>query len=326
MTAPRGREDLQRIADAAGFRIEMVETVARLLDVLSHIAANPFLRDRVALKGGTAINLFELAAPRLSVDIDLNHIGSPDRAVAEAEWPDIHRDLAAACGAAGVRSTGSARTAAALWSFTGRFFDGVGRRQKLKVDLNHQHRVPLWPTRSRDSIPLHGLRATGIPVVDVHELCAGKLVALLDRGKPRDVFDAPRILELASVDPERVRKAVVVLSAGTRNLDLRGLTELRPRVRLSEMREQLRPVVHVDAATSDEAWDIYSERLLDECEQALTRLLPVRDDEREFLDRLLDHGEVHPEALFAPDDFRERVRHHPTVRFRAENVRRIRGL
>jgi hypothetical protein len=33
----------------------------------------------MVLKGGTALNLFVLDVPRLSVDIDLNYIGAADR-------------------------------------------------------------------------------------------------------------------------------------------------------------------------------------------------------------------------------------------------------
>jgi len=49
-----------------------LETVFRLVDLRRSINSHPFLRPRLALKGGTALNLFALDVPRLSVDIDLN--------------------------------------------------------------------------------------------------------------------------------------------------------------------------------------------------------------------------------------------------------------
>jgi len=49
-----------------------------LLRVLPHVAQAPVF----ALKGGTAINLFEQKMPRLSVDIDLVYLPLDDRAVA----------------------------------------------------------------------------------------------------------------------------------------------------------------------------------------------------------------------------------------------------
>jgi hypothetical protein len=51
------------------------------------LRSHPFLKQRIVLKGGTALNAFVLHLPRLSVDIDLNYIGSSDREVMLAERP-----------------------------------------------------------------------------------------------------------------------------------------------------------------------------------------------------------------------------------------------
>ena len=48
------------------------------IDLPESMRAHPFLGRRMALKGGTALNLFVLDFPRLSVDIDLNYIGACD--------------------------------------------------------------------------------------------------------------------------------------------------------------------------------------------------------------------------------------------------------
>ena len=40
-----------------------------LLDLLAELSEHPLLKDKLALHGGTAINLFMLNIPRLSVDI-----------------------------------------------------------------------------------------------------------------------------------------------------------------------------------------------------------------------------------------------------------------
>jgi len=79
------RERLIRDADATGFRPEILEKALHLLTLLEGFNRHPFLRDRIALKGGTALNLFLLDLPRLSVDIDLNYIGALDRETMQAE-------------------------------------------------------------------------------------------------------------------------------------------------------------------------------------------------------------------------------------------------
>ena len=73
--------ELTREANETGFRPEIMEKVWHLMSILDGISIHPFLKDRLVLKGGTALNLFffDFDLPRLSVDIDLNYIGQLDR-------------------------------------------------------------------------------------------------------------------------------------------------------------------------------------------------------------------------------------------------------
>jgi hypothetical protein len=57
-------EQVTREAAESGFRLESTEKVARLLEVLSGLQRHPHLKTRLALKGGTALNLFVLDVPR----------------------------------------------------------------------------------------------------------------------------------------------------------------------------------------------------------------------------------------------------------------------
>ena len=63
------RERLRREATATGFRVEILEKVAQLLGLLDGFNRHPYLKGRLALKGGTALNLFVFDVPRLSIDI-----------------------------------------------------------------------------------------------------------------------------------------------------------------------------------------------------------------------------------------------------------------
>lgn len=55
-----------------GFIRDTLEKVYRLADILEYLNTNPILKDSLALKGGTAINLTIFNLPRLSVYIDLD--------------------------------------------------------------------------------------------------------------------------------------------------------------------------------------------------------------------------------------------------------------
>ena len=54
-------------AQMTGFRPDVLEKVLQLLNLLERLDSHPFLKGRLALKGGTALNLFLFKLPRLSV-------------------------------------------------------------------------------------------------------------------------------------------------------------------------------------------------------------------------------------------------------------------
>ena len=86
-------EKLAAEAATTGFRPDVLEKVAHLLGLLDAIRTHPFLKGKLVLKGGTALNLFVFDAPRLSVDIDLNYIGTGDRDAMLTERPKIEQTL-----------------------------------------------------------------------------------------------------------------------------------------------------------------------------------------------------------------------------------------
>ena len=91
------REALLREGAATGFVPAMLEKVLKLIAVLEALNRHPATAGKLALKGGTAINLFLFDVPRLSVDIDLNYVGSADREVMLAERPTIMATVKAVC-------------------------------------------------------------------------------------------------------------------------------------------------------------------------------------------------------------------------------------
>jgi len=65
------------------------------MDLLEAIFSHSYHIDCLVLKGGTALNLFVFDLPRLSVDIDLNFIGLPDRNLMLLEKPNLEKSLEA---------------------------------------------------------------------------------------------------------------------------------------------------------------------------------------------------------------------------------------
>jgi len=73
------RDRIEGLARKSGFSQDLLEKVIRLAEVAERISAHPLLSRVLALKGGTALNLFGGSPPRLSVDLDFNYVGALDR-------------------------------------------------------------------------------------------------------------------------------------------------------------------------------------------------------------------------------------------------------
>ena len=178
------RERLQREAATTGFRVEILEKVAHLLELLDGFNRHPYMKGRLALKGGTALNLFVFDAPRLSIDIDVNYVGQLDREAMLAERPEVERALEAVCGRADIaveRAPGS--HAGGKWRL--RYESAEGQIASLELDINYMLRAPLWNPTPAVAKPVGTLPTPAFPILDIHELAAGKLAALLARQASR---------------------------------------------------------------------------------------------------------------------------------------------
>jgi predicted nucleotidyltransferase component of viral defense system len=181
--------------------------VALLLRVLPHVMA----RQEFALKGGTAINLFVRAMPRLSVDIDLVYLPIEDR---EKSLAGIHTGLndiknkieRLVPGTKVAPKSGPGGRTHALVVQT--------ESSQIKIEPNTTIRGTVFPSIQKRIKPivLKELKLN-IPVraqlVSLPDLFGGKICAALDRQHPRDLFDVMYLLKNEGISP-KVRKAFLV--------------------------------------------------------------------------------------------------------------------
>lgn len=307
--------DLERLSSEAGFQPEAVEKVLHLLELLDALRVHPYLADRLVLKGGTALNLFLLDMPRLSVDIDLNYVGAVDREVTAAERPRVEQAIHAVC----------ARQRLLIARVPGEHAGGKwrlgyprpdGRSGRLELDLNYLFRVPLWPTERRDSLPVGATRANRVAVLDEHELVAGKLAALFGRSASRDLFDAHQLLTRPGLDAERLRIASVAYGAMGRR-DWRTVTLDGVAMDPGDADRRLLPLLRRSNAPTRRDLPGWCTRLVDECRERLSLVLPLRSHEREFIDGVLDRGEINPTLLTTDRELQQRIASHPALLWRA---------
>ncbi|MCL2736541.1 MAG: nucleotidyl transferase AbiEii/AbiGii toxin family protein [Propionibacteriaceae bacterium] len=176
--------------DFTGFRADATEKVIRLLTILNSVSADPWLRMRVCLHGGTAINLFALDAPRLSVDIDLNYIGHADRDAMMAERDDLEQAII------DTGNQASFTVVPGKSEHSGRKFllhyQGSHGPDHVKIDLDYLNRSPLLPSEPK-TVHLSSGGDVTFPVNSDIELFAGKTKALVERVAVRDLYDIAQI-------------------------------------------------------------------------------------------------------------------------------------
>src|ERR1035438_6700481 len=142
----------QLLAEASRLRLQpdMLEKAVRLASLLGHLRDHPYLAGRWALKGGTALNLFYLDVPRLSVDIDLNYIGAAEREAMLAERPKVEQAIDQTCRRENLTlQRVPSDHAGGKWRL--RYASVLSGGGNLELDLNFLQRVPLWPVQPHDA-------------------------------------------------------------------------------------------------------------------------------------------------------------------------------
>ncbi|MBU0673175.1 MAG: nucleotidyl transferase AbiEii/AbiGii toxin family protein [Proteobacteria bacterium] len=180
-------------------------------------------------------------------------------------------------------------------------------------------RVPLWPINLMDSKQVGSYQAPGVPILDIHEIAAGKLAALLTRQASRDLFDAHLLLTQQELDSQMLRLAFVVYGAMNR-VDWRSVSLDDVNFDARELENSLIPVLAGNALDGSDI-ETWTNSLVEECRAALSVVLPLSENEREFLDGLLDCGRIDPSLLTDDPDMTDRIHSHPLLAWKALNVK-----
>lgn len=319
-----GAEEIQDTAATLGFRPDTMEKVFRLLSLLETLRSNTFLRPRIALKGGTALNLFLFEVPRLSVDIDLNYIASGERATLLADKPKVEQAIVAVCSREGLTVKRlPSEHAGGKWRMS--FVNSAGSSDKLEIDLNFMLRLPLWPVTTLDSKRLGPAVAREIAVVDRHELAAGKLTALCSRHASRDIFDARELLRRTDLDRDKLRLAFVVYG-GLNRKDWRTVQIGDVSAEAAKLERELVPMLRAGVRPKQADIASWAESLVLETRTLMNLVLPLEEHELAFLERLNGAGHIAPELLTTDPGMQALIREQPGLKWKAMNVKKRLGL
>lgn len=313
------RETLVEAQGRTQFAAPQLEIVIRLRDLLERMAADRDLVDALVLKGGTPLNLCFGLPPRLSVDLDFNYIGAADRAGMLKARPEIVAALERLGRRAGYQVQRS-REDHAGQKFYFRYRSALGTAARLQVDINFLFRMPVLAVQSQpvwsplDEAPLE------TSVVAMGELMAGKMLALIDRSAPRDLFDVARYATRTALPTLGSRDRLVFIAlSGALNHALTNYTiERVQRVTDDALETQLYPLLQgKDRPTMKDLWA--------SAEPLVSGWLSLQENEREYTMRL-QRGQLQPELLFPDDEqLATTLRAHPVLRWKAQNAREHAG-
>lgn len=294
-------------ANEVGFIRDTFEKVYRLTDILKYINNNHLLKEVLALKGGTAINLTVFNMPRLSVDIDLDYCNPVDRDEMLREREIINIDLIKYMQTNGYTLSPKTKNPFTLDSWIFEFINCGGNKDNIKIEINYSNRVHVLNIKERKIITEVLSETFLVRTLDPIELFGSKLSALINRAAVRDLYDVNNMIKYGLFDEseyEILKKCFIFYWAITSS-------EIKERFDLSQIdainehqiRRHLYPVIR-----KAENFDLYSAKK--SVKEFIADLLVLTPKEEEFLN-FFKQKEYCPELLFDNKEIIDRISKHP---------------
>jgi len=311
---------LGKIAKELGFVRDTIEKVARLADILEYLNTNPILKDSLALKGGTAINLTIFNLPRLSVDIDLDYLIASSREEMIESRDVVNVIINDYMVSKGYSKSLKTKNSHSLDSWVFDYLGASGNKENIKIEINYSLRAHIFEVEERPIITEYLSSGYKVKCLAPIEIYGSKINALLSRAAARDLYDARNMIHFGLFDEsqeELLRKCVVfyaVISAKDRNnINKTFDTAAIDLITNQKIRRELLPVIK-----RKEDFELRSAKKL--VKEYITDLMVLSKDEKEFIAKF-ECGEYNPELLFEDKNIQERIRNHPMALWKTRDLK-----
>jgi predicted nucleotidyltransferase component of viral defense system len=288
------------------FNNDYYHQVELLLSIMPTIAEEKCF----ALKGGTAINLFVQNMPRFSVDIDLTYLPIENR---ETSLTNIASSLLTIKNKIEQTENIKVLEKRSLQNKQLTKLFAVRNNVMVKIEPNDVLRGTIFPTVVRNLVTnaeqLFKISLSGVPILSVEELYAGKICAALSRQHPRDLFDIKILLENSGIT-ELMRKAFVVYLASS-SMPINEL--LNPNLINQQQIFEQEFLGMANVSTSYRKLEATRTRLINKIKRILT------NNERQFL-LSVKLGE--PNWSLLPD---LKIQNFPALNWKIMNIRQMRS-
>ena len=303
-----------KLSEDTGFQKDILEKVHRLIMILEFINNNAYLKDRLILKGGTALNLTLFNLPRLSVDLDFDYHSFENRDKVLKERRKVKEILYEFFQREGYGISQKSKEYFALESIVVDYINNAGNNDNIKLEINYSLRHHIWPTVLRKANTKLFGSTFEVRTLNGVELVASKTVALLNRLAARDFYDLYNVAKYQIIpeqDYEHFCNAVIFYCSLAGHLpDLDKLSERVDDLSELTIKQELQPML-----VKSERFDLDSAKKV--VREFLSNSLVIQSKHRKYLERFTG-GNYQPELLFSSSSL-ENIQEHPMAIWKTMN-------
>ncbi|MFW6159954.1 MAG: nucleotidyl transferase AbiEii/AbiGii toxin family protein [Acidobacteriota bacterium] len=295
---------LQKLQRDTGFNPDLLEKIFHMTRILSGIFKNKRIGTDFALKGGTALNFIYLDVPRLSVDLDLNFIGSLEKREMLARRKDIPGEIAALADSLGYRMT--KRPASYIMErYVLRYKRLSGLPDSIRLEFNFLERVPFIRIARKTFNHIFEFENFKVNTYKIEEIAAMKTKAMAERLYARDIFDMYEISKL-KLNKNILKKLMVLYVLMARKEP--DMESVISRVKGYDGSEIMRSVGQFLAKGHEK--DLNPALIKKKVSEFYKRVFVLNDSEKRFLESIKS-GKIDLKILFKKEDFNPQADKHP---------------
>ena len=274
----------------------------------------------LALKGGTAINTAVFNFPRLSVDIDLDLVENIGKEEIIERRENVHNLVIQYLNANDYRiNMKKSKNVYALDSIVAEYADIKGNIDNIKIEINYMNRVHILETKKLEvSTDVFKDKHLTINCLNPIEIYATKICALLDRTTARDLFDVYTLSKYDLFDKEEkillkqcfMLEYIAICGYKLENMKIDNIEKLKRQ----DIKTKLLPTLkdrNPKKSNVDDMKQAVKEYLKD--------ILVIDDNTKLFYDKF-QKGIYEPELLFDDNKFIERIKEHPMIMWKLNNI------
>lgn len=307
------KSELIKTAKNEGYNSNSYEKVLRLVEILNLLFKSKY-GIYLALKGGTAINLFMLDLPRLSVNIDLDFTFNLNKDETQKIREEIKDFIIKIMNNNGYLLSSHSKFVHSLDSFVFSYETLSKSNDILKIEINYSsrcHVLDIEKVVGTNKINMN----SEINVLNLNELIATKINALISRTTMRDIYDFYNLIKFGYLKDAKLIKKISLfyLSFNEKipfdfNKKINSSIDIIQKVNYNNLKVSLIPMLN-----KSEKLDL--DKMKIEVISKIKEIFILDDNEKAYIDTL-NKGLFNKELLFKDYKNIKDIENHPLLKYK----------